>query len=404
MQYRTQPHDTLGSVLTWLNKLAPAQHLVHIGAGTGTGSCHAWRAWPASRVTLIDANAERLAWAEQLIDEHPDWKVQAALVAAKSGATLFYRASNPDENGLLPPEQLKSIWPNLATENSELQDAVRLDDILSDTAPADWLIVDCLPALPILLGAERQLAAANVLSLRCMLNSQDSATADASLSALETMLQPLGFRCIDTIEGNHPAIGHALFVRDWQDEKLNLLDALTREHSTLQLQIEQLAQARDEQARLAAERQQQIDAFNQARTALEQEKSALAVRRDELQADVTALAQAHAQQAQLAQERQTQIELLTQARDEQARLAAERQQQIDAFDQARTALEQEKSALAARRDELENQLKQKDARIAQLEQDMAERDARQHLLNEEITRAEAQIDLIKDVLLREPGL
>ena len=134
--------------------------------------------------------------------------------------------------------------------------------------------------------------------------------------------------------------------------------------------------AKEEQARLAAERQQQIDTVTQARDA----------------------------QAKLASERQGQLEQAIKAKEEQSRLAAERQQQIDKLIKARD--EQAKLVQAKQTEivKLKIIFQEGQARAARLESQLAEMGTRQRMINEEMIKAEVQIDLIKDVLLHEAGV
>jgi len=207
------------------------------------------------------------------------------------------------------------------------------------------------------------------------------------------------------------------------------LDALARNRDLLLTQRDGLAKAladsntaRDEQAKLAAERQQRTDALSQQVAQLTSERDALAKAR----AEITA---ARDEQAKLAAERQQRTDALAQqvaqlsserdalakaraeittARDEQAKLAAERQQRIDAAikDKAllsteRDTLAKERTALVAARDEQTKAAREARQKLATLEAEMAEIVARHGLLQEELIKAEAQIELIADLLLRE---
>jgi hypothetical protein len=110
------------------------------------------------------------------------------------------------------------------------------------------------------------------------------------------------------------------------------LESIFLKHEAAQNDRHKIAQARDAQAQLAAERQAQIEqlsrshaALNGEKEALAQEKLALASRRDSLEKESAALAHARDVQAQLAAERQAKIEALSAERDQHAQQAAERQ-------------------------------------------------------------------------------
>ena len=116
-----------------------------------------------------------------------------------------------------------------------------------------------------------------------------------------------------------------------------------------QAQVTQLTQARDEQAKLATDRQAQITQLTQARD----EQAQLATDR---QAQITQLTQARDEQAQLATDRQAQITQLTQARDEQAQLATDRQTQLDKLSQKSRETEQENELLLLQLHQVQEEL------------------------------------------------
>ncbi len=150
-------------------------------------------------------------------------------------------------------------------------------------------------------------------------------------------------------EEEHELLLHQLFQAQEEFENQNLkCQALEQENSALlrqkneqaklaadrQAQIEQLTQAK---AAVEAERGREIESLKQAQTKLEVEKSALAGQKDE--------------QAKLAADRQAQIEQLTQAK---AAVEAERGREIESLKQLHAAqLEKEKSAFAKRQEEAE---------------------------------------------------
>ena len=242
-----------------------------------------------------------------------------------------------------------------------------------------------------------------------------------------------------------------------------------------------LQQARDEQARLAQERQQALMVLEQERAALEQDKAALAVQFEQARQEVQTLGQAraalerrsaeleerlaeteerlnlsrseleavraeHAEQikqqeversalAQRLDGVEGELVAVQQARDEQARLAQERQQALMVLEQERAALEQDKAALAVQFEQARQEVQTLgqaraalERRSAELEELLAEARARVDALAGELTEVrtrlgqrEAQLSryrqeteqeqrridegfrLIKEMLLKEAG-
>lgn len=380
-----------------LRKTNPPQALIHIGAGMGAGELVDWRLWDVPQVWIIDANAERLAWAEALANANANYHVKCAALAESDGTGVFYHANNPDEHGLTPPEQLKTIWPNLRTVNEEPRQVYSLDSLLRDagaSAPASWLFIDCLPAVSILKGAATSLQDCSVICARVLLQPEGD-NDEAGLVKLESLLRPMRFLHLSSVEGNHPAVGHALFVRDWRAVLKPQLQQLTRAHehqstliAELQVQVGQLNAARDEQVELAARRLadaedaksreeglatrlaseraavEELSAgkadleANQVRlleqvAELQQEREVLQERCNQMHQELIRITQAHDEQikrgydqqieieqlkkalneqVKLASDHKVQLEQMTRVRDEQAKLAAERQQQFDALE------------------------------------------------------------------------
>jgi len=200
---------------------------------------------------------------------------------------------------------------------------------------------------------------------------------------------------------------------------------LTTERDAHAQERAELTQARDEQEKLATERQAQIEALQKAKTSAEQlasqhqgridtltkDKADLTTERDTLAQERADLTQAHDEHAKLATERQAQIEAVQKAKADTEQLEKQREGEIGVLTQENTkltaahdALTKEKTALIAERDALKKETTVISSQCETLQQAIAEGQHRQRLLEEEMIKAEAQLELIKDVLLREPGL
>ncbi len=249
-----------------IRRLNPPGAVIHIGAGGGQGDMHEWHQWQVANALIIDADAERLSWVAHYGTAHPGWQSSSALLTDADGDVTYHQASNPEEDGLVPPESLASVWPNLRTVAQTQRSGTRLDNLLNQvgwrtTSSANkvWGIVECLPALPILRGAGVELERWSVLWLRVWLGPNADDNPEAALPAIEQFLTSLEFRCVHVQAGNHPAIGQALFVKDWQ--------------TALQTQIDTLGQTQDQQTQLAVQRKAELEA-------LTKEKGKLTAARD----------------------------------------------------------------------------------------------------------------------------
>ncbi len=161
--------------------------------------------------------------------------------------------------------------------------------------------------------------------------------------------------------------------RHLANERLDQLDAMTRETGALEQQKTELTAARDEQARLAGERQAELEGLSRKLRDTEQENELLLLQLHQVQEELENyfLKQQEAQRqldemAKLASERQAQIEQVSKARDEQAKLAGERQAELEGLSRKLKDTEQENELLLLQlhqvQEELENYfLKHQDA-------------------------------------------
>ncbi len=319
-----QATPSLQSWLDHLRSLAPVTGLAHVGAGTGQDAAR-YANWNIPSVVFIEADEnchDKLAAA---ISGHPGWSIHIALLSDKEQEKDFYLASNPNENGVLPPESLASLWRNLKTKEQCLLNASTLDSLLTklhaESETINWLVIDCLPALPVLRGAGQRLGDCDVIIARVVLNQAQLHVAGASKAEIDVFLSEHGYRCIAVEEERQPAIGKALYVRDWKTSFANNVQRFQEAASIEARSSAQFQKKMDEQSKLATERQQQVAQLTQ--TCNEQTKLVA-----ERQVQIEQLAKAKDEQAKLATERQQQVAQLTKTLEGQIPLAAERQVQL----------------------------------------------------------------------------
>ncbi|WP_306396780.1 hypothetical protein [Telluria beijingensis] len=329
------------TIVASLRQIMPPTALIDVGIGRGTGAMHRWRGWDVPAAWLVDAESAQLAWTEPLAATHPGWRVHVATLAEADGQAPCYRASNPAESGLVEPGKLAALWPNLREEERAERPVTRLDTLLAGDGDlpdgADWwLLVDCLPAQRVLQGATDTLERCSVLWLRTLLRPLPNHEAGSTLEELRGFLAPLGFRCVQVSEDNHPALGDALFVRDWARQLQPVIAELRERTAQAARQNEDLhqrlaaqeaaAQAnagqRDAQATLASETQAKLDAVVKENTGLaarlaaaETVKLELAGHADTLQKKLDQLTAERDAQAKLAGERAAELSRLAEERD-----------------------------------------------------------------------------------------
>ncbi|MFD2113977.1 hypothetical protein [Thiorhodococcus fuscus] len=267
-------------------------------------------------------------------------------------------------------------------------------------------MLDCLPAGPILRGAGEQLGRWSVIWCRVLLRPFDGMLEEATLGCVESLLVPLGYRCIQVSESNHPAVGEALFLRDWKAVLNPRLDglrqdlahlsetsakqaeqhrsqtaALTQERDGLAEEVaslrersteltgrveqqgktinsrdtaidqlikvnEALEHTKDQQTQLAAKRLEQIEALKKEQTQQVQAIGECDQRLAAQTAEIAAVKQARDEQSKLAAERLKQVEVLQKELEASQHQGADQESRIEALNQAKTDLEQKHQAVA----------------------------------------------------------
>lgn len=348
-----QPASHWPATLALLARLHPPRSLVHAGSPPATAPSRAWQQWHVPHAVVIDPLLPPADTAPPT-----EWlQINAVLGAQAHAATPFYTQSLRPESGLLPPEPLRHLWPNLRTHAIEERPTLPLPQALPAGHPApNWLLIDTLPALPTLQGAAPLLPGVDVLCTRVVLptTAPHPELAPCQLHAVEHWLAPLHFRCVGVTETHHPDLAYALFVRD------------------LAPQVQHLRHAQAElQHRLATEASAKIQALQQIN-----EQTQLALLRtaqlQQAQATHAELLQQHEQLAQARQALQADLAQTTQARDAEAQ-AKQAAQQAQADLQAQLLKAQADNASLVQKQELQAQAQR--ALRADLTQTTQARDA-----------------------------
>ena len=420
------PNDA--PLISWLDhlwQLYPAQGVLLVGAGNGASAwIEALQRWNAPNVMLVEADETQFQHLQRSVAATEGWQLRKQVVAQEAGSVTFHQASNPAESGLLEPEALRALWPNLKTRHKSTRQSITLAELLPMTTPgANWLLLDCLPAAPLLAGAGAALDGVDVILTRALLPNTALAAPcpQADAAAIAQALQAQGFCTVATQTGRHPGVVHTLHVRDriTQIEQLTTALAQASQHQQAQQQTHQAQMAAQAQAehtakqeatRLAAELAQSQKALQQARQTIEQAEqtaqtalSSLAEREAQTEAlqrenafvqqRLTQYTQAQATATQALQEREARLKNLqaeltqAQAAAQQATAQAEHSQQQLGKLQAEAAQWRE-AAEKAQAEATQTQAQAADAQAAAAKT-LQEREARLKTLQAELAQAQA---------------
>jgi hypothetical protein len=382
-----------------MRRIYPPHTLIHVGCGRGVGDMHAWRQWDVDTVILIDADPARSQWVASLTAQHPKWRSISSVLGDTDGDAMYYKASNPDQDGLMPVLPLAKLWPNIRELSSENRPTQRLDNLLVQNALGDaiqapaiiWIIIDCMPAMRILRGSEALLKEASIIWLRVLLEPIQGIDADANLVAINDYLSGFGYCYVQHAEGNHPATGEVIFVRDWaglhRDTAIRLAQC---EHKVQQQQadnnqfVESLRTEAAHQVNILAEYKISLTQITAERDHIQQSVTDLTRQRDDI---LNQHQQLQRDNGELSHRQQLLNDELMKAEAQiaqQANLIAENQNKLAEITIERDHIQQSVADLTRQRDDI---LKQHQ----QLQRDNIDQSQRQQLLDEELSKAEAQI-------------
>ncbi len=205
--------------LWYVRAAAPPAGVIFIGVGTGSSSLvRLLREWETPKTILVEADERQYQHLEHSIGQVEGWQLRNVLVTADDQQTVFYRASNPAESGLIDPENLRSLWPNLKREQA-IADIphVRLKELMEETGTKPgWLLLDCLPSGKLLLSAADMLSSVDVIMVRVNTCKETSSLVDIDHNELEAWLGDQGFRLLIAQPERHPELAELLFIRDIQ--------------------------------------------------------------------------------------------------------------------------------------------------------------------------------------------
>lgn len=390
----TQRTPSLSALLDLLRALTVPRHVLCIGPGARPS---AWVQWMLDadipRVTLIDASEEAVRSLGPFMAGHPGWQLHHLVVGPGTAPVTFHTAQLPGESGLIDPEHLRELWPNIRSRQSQVRDAVSIDDLLrNDVSTPDWLVVDCLPAAGLLASVDLASLDVSLVVTRCLVTDVHLPDAGASIDASDQRLSSAGFRRVCCLPERHPAFCHAFYLRD-VDARHPQVRALVA--SAMRLPGERVAQ-------LEAQRrqdQEQIQTLSQKCVALTDQLAAgTELARDLIEKSQLLRQRCDDAEAGWAQEtRQGQ-----QLRAEMAAIQAEMRSAAEAHVQALADHQQSKKQLEQLAAQRQQQIKALEQRSGQLQTQLLDAEKSAIQLRAEVGKAEAQISLIRELLLPGP--
>jgi len=284
--------QAIANLPIWFNMAAqvyvPSKVLL-VGAGNGTGplvqGLLGLKAMPLHthlQAHLIEADSLALSQLARKLETEA-WTLSQEVVAPDQASTnpdfnAYYQYSLSTESGLLPPESLKSLWPNIQLRNKE---SCASSVLLSSFLPASWLMIDCLPAGQLLQGVH--LDQVDVLMARVVFDEIEKSPLGSSFFELDEKLNSQGFKLFACFTERNTSLGKALWLRDSAkqlDQEKAAVQQLTKLKAELQAKLDAEVQSRA----------QEVQSLRLEKVALEQDRARVQEKLDtELQAKQTTI-------------------------------------------------------------------------------------------------------------------
>lgn len=265
--------------LDCLCRIFPVKGAIVVGTGMGNGPWFDLLLQQAvDDVLLIEADKDNVKYLEKKYSSRNQWKVLHQVVSDQEEESLFYRLSNKAESSLVHPDLLKALWPNISTKEELSCSTVTLDGLAQEKGyKANWLVIDCLPAISMLNGAENNLSAFDVVVVRIVIGNDGTSQLFDVREDIDAMMQKQGLVSFGIEPELHPSLGHAVYIRDIPHQTVELkrlyaeLELFRKEwlekgHAWEQekKELQQAKEESDKQAeRLIASQLQRIDELTQ---------------------------------------------------------------------------------------------------------------------------------------------
>lgn len=269
----------LGNWLECLRKLRASTGLIHIGPGSEHLGQYPYAGIP--RLLIFEAQARHATRLQTQLKSHADCQVIVATLTGDSSVADFYHLSQANESGLFPDSALQMLWPNIKTFRVDKYPTTPLSAQMLhvwDAAAFNWVIIDCLLARNLMLGAGNLPRQWDVVMVRVLKNIPEGWQIPVlGLSEISELFANNGLTLVTTEEENNPLIVRALFVRMHPVHSKSEFERLMAENADL-------IRAKSElRTQLEVEERAKISALLQ-RDAMAEELIATTKLRDELYA------------------------------------------------------------------------------------------------------------------------
>ena len=355
-----------------LRQLFPIKGAIVVGAGLGEGPwIDLFKKINDGNILLIEAQEDRVKQLEAIFVDYESWHVKQHVVAEEEGESDFFVVANLGESSLLSPDELSELWPNVKLKHQYISQTIALDKIVErEDFEINWLVVDCLPSMPILHGAEKLLSDVDAFVVRMLINEQPNNKHYSSMQDIDEFMQRHSFLRVSLEKEHHPALGYGIYVRDYG--------------RLYQREVERIAEHEKKSDELRCKLREIQDKSEKQKKQLK-----------ELQASNDSANKCFAESRARAEKLSKELSTLVKDQDNISITLGELKKKNQELLHEKEVLNEELENL---RQQLRTEKQKGHDHSLQLQQ---EHEYRQQLIDQEVLKAEAQLELMKDILIRD---
>lgn len=168
-----------------------------------------------SAVTVVDARPDGKRAFSRLLKDHSNAELLDIFVADETEERTFFELSIKAESGMISPDPLSVLWPNIhakAQNNVQAEGMIELLERLSTNA--GWLIVNRLDSFALCSRIEDWNELPWVMITRAALDAVSARESGLSnVPMLSERLSIFGYEKIAVLADTHPLLGQVVFAR-----------------------------------------------------------------------------------------------------------------------------------------------------------------------------------------------
>ncbi|NMP14987.1 hypothetical protein [Thalassotalea sp. Y01] len=293
--------------LSILKEIFPINGVIQVGVSDSI--TNRYIDWEVDKVFFVEADGKVVGKLKQEL-KHRNWLFSESVVAQAEQERSFYFANNPKQNGLLKLDPLKKYWRNLKTAHITSVKTVSLQELVCNyDYKANWLSIDCMPAVEVLKGYADKLSELDVITIKAILDAPEDDLLNSTQAEADEFLSAYGFENISVEDDLNPHVGNLIYARNNFSKDSGALvsqdvfDTLEEKYNQLVEENKLLIEAKQELAT-------SLEVFKSDRFEKEQDSRNYLEQISELGNSQQALAEENSQQFKLIDEQKSKISKL----------------------------------------------------------------------------------------------